>query len=253
MIGECGVPMDINKEEAFRTGDFSWHERMMGAMMCALEHCLVGFTLWTFNPDNCDIAGDSWNGENFSWFSQHRACLRQSSKPTPSASLAQTEESLDEGARLLSAIVRPYPAKVAGIPLSFDYEAKTGSFKFRYATPNPSAVPAGADVMPTTAKPPVHSHCEIRCRETEIFVPLSLTRGRRMIIEGVEDKNYVYDEGRQTLFILHDDATPGRVNAIRISFDPPVQPTSASSPTFLLTYAFALFALFAATTYHFLH
>ena len=65
MIGECGVPMDIkcaavslmidtrilisdepccSKEEAFRTGDFSWHERMMDAMMCALERCLVGFT-----------------------------------------------------------------------------------------------------------------------------------------------------------------------------------------------------------------
>lgn len=73
-----------------------------------------------------------------------------------------------------------------------------------------------------------------------------------MIIEGVEDKNYVYDEGRQTLFILHD-ATPGHVHAIRISFDPPVQPTSASILTFLLTYAFALIALLAVITYHFLH
>ncbi|KAF9521115.1 glycoside hydrolase family 5 protein [Hydnum rufescens UP504] len=254
IIGECGVPMDLNKEDAFRTGDFSWHERMMDAMIRALERNLIGFTLWTYNPENHDISGDFWNGENFSWFSQSRARRRQSSDLTPNVSLAQTEVSLDEGARLLSAVVRPYPAKVAGIPLSFDYETRTGCFKFRYATPNPSAPPSRTEGMPSISEPPIHSHCEIRCRETEIFVPSSLTRGRRMIIEGVDLKNYKYDEGRQTLFVLHDDSTPGRIHTVHVSFDSPVQAASAFSiSTVLLGYVPALIALLvAAVTYHFL-
>jgi len=75
-----------------------------------------------------------------------------------------------------------------------------------------------------------------------------------MIIEGVDLKNYKYDEGRQTLFVLHDDSTPGRVHTVHVSFDSPVQAASAFSiSTVLLGYVPALIALLvAAVTYHFL-
>ncbi|PPQ89778.1 hypothetical protein CVT25_008064 [Psilocybe cyanescens] len=45
LIGECGIPMDMNKKEAFETDDFIWQTRMMDAMITALEKSLVGFTL----------------------------------------------------------------------------------------------------------------------------------------------------------------------------------------------------------------
>ncbi len=59
VFGECGVPMDLksgpsnhegdsadedpSNEEAFSTGDFKWQERMMDAMISALEASSVGF------------------------------------------------------------------------------------------------------------------------------------------------------------------------------------------------------------------
>jgi len=77
-----------------------------------------------------------------------------------------------------------------------------------------------------------------------------------MIVDGVDDKNFAYDEGRQTLFILHDDSIPGHMHILRVSFDPPVQPTSTSaSSIFILPfgYVFASFVLLAAVAYHVLH
>ncbi|KAF8802038.1 glycoside hydrolase [Phlegmacium glaucopus] len=67
VIGECGMPMDLNRREAFETDNFVWQARMMDAMISGLERALVGFTLWNYNPYNDDQKGDDWNGENFSW------------------------------------------------------------------------------------------------------------------------------------------------------------------------------------------
>jgi len=43
IIGECGIPFDMNEREAFKTGDFKWQLRMMDAMCMGLERCLVGY------------------------------------------------------------------------------------------------------------------------------------------------------------------------------------------------------------------
>ena len=34
---------------------------------------LTSLRLWNYNPDNDDVKGDDWNGENFSWFSRSRS------------------------------------------------------------------------------------------------------------------------------------------------------------------------------------
>jgi len=212
IIGECGVPMDMNGGEAFRTGDFTWQEKMMDALISGLEQNLVGFTLWTYNPLNDDVNGDYWNGENFSWFSKARAA---SALP----SLEQIEPTLDEGARLLRAIVRPYPAKVAGIPLSFKYDMNTGDLVFEYA--NMSMGSGKTQQSPASVtSPPLDS--PILARETEIFFPMSLARGRTLTLHGAE--SYTWDEARQTLFVLHGDLSPGAVHRITISLDPPLAP-----------------------------
>ena len=58
IFGECGVPIDLklvaehrvpillisySNEEAFKTGNFHQQERMMGAMISALEANMVGY------------------------------------------------------------------------------------------------------------------------------------------------------------------------------------------------------------------
>ena len=56
--------------------------------------------MWTYNPINNDTWGDSWNGENFSWFSL--------SDRTPEAMAAVRDrpewEQLNVGARVLDAV-----------------------------------------------------------------------------------------------------------------------------------------------------
>lgn len=43
IIGECGVPMDMNNRDAFQSDNFIWQTRMFDALMTALESSLVGF------------------------------------------------------------------------------------------------------------------------------------------------------------------------------------------------------------------
>ncbi|KAH8827138.1 glycoside hydrolase family 5 protein [Flagelloscypha sp. PMI_526] len=214
IIGECGIPMDMNRREAFSTDDFTWQSRMMDAMITGLDRALVGFTLWNYNPFNTDIEGDDWNGENFSWFSRHRAL------PSSLLSYEQTAVTLDNGGRILNAVVRPYPAKVAGIPLSFDYEMTTWDFHLQ--------VDAAGSIEEWPAEvhnPPLVGHPTITAAETEIFVPSLISAGRRIIVEGLkEDIEFYHDESRQTLFVVQRNMEPACTHSVTVRFDPPLQP-----------------------------
>ncbi|KIM41720.1 glycoside hydrolase family 5 protein [Hebeloma cylindrosporum] len=221
IIGECGIPMDMNKGEAFETDDFVWQARMMDAMLTGLERALVGFTLWHYNPYNDDQAGDHWNGENFSWFSRRRAL------PPSLLYYEQDAPSLDNGGRILSSVVRPYPAKTAGIPLRFEYEMNTGTFTYEWANPIPGDANAKSPSTTKTnerkiSKPPLTLHRPLLTRETEIFIPSQLTHGRNLIVKGLaQGDKYLYDERRQTLFVVTQDVVePGRVHSISVSVDP---------------------------------
>ncbi|KDR76952.1 hypothetical protein GALMADRAFT_246095 [Galerina marginata CBS 339.88] len=216
IIGECGIPMDMNKGEAFETDDFVWQARMMDAMITGLERALVGFTLWNYNSFNDDQRGDDWNGENFSWFSRKRAL------PPSLLYYEQDAPSLDNGGRILPAVVRPYPAKTAGIPLRFEYEMTTGTFTYEWT--NPLEKDDGSGTTSVLNPPRVLSR-PLMSRETEVFLPSQLTHARKVIVEGLEkgDK-YVYDERRQTLFVVAQDTLPGHKHQITVSVYPPPRP-----------------------------
>ncbi|KAF8843464.1 glycoside hydrolase family 5 protein [Paxillus ammoniavirescens] len=199
LIGECGIPMDMNEKNAFKTENWTWQCRMMDAMMTGLERSLASFTLWNYNPDNTDAHGDDWNGENFSWFSRRRAL------PPSLLDLQQSSFTLDNGGRILPSVVRPYPAKTAGIPLKFDYEMNTGKFTFEWTT--------------TTATQ------EGTARETEIYLPSLIAHGRKLVVEGLAPEDqYIYDESRQTLFVVQGDSAPGKIKKITVSVRPPLRP-----------------------------
>ena len=53
VIGETGVPFDLNGGAAFRTGDFQWQERQMDAICSALESSLVSFKCAVLPSDSC--------------------------------------------------------------------------------------------------------------------------------------------------------------------------------------------------------
>ena len=196
-------------------------------------------SLWNYNPENDDVRGDDWNGENFSWFSNSRVATPDSGN---ALALAQDKKELDSGGRILDAVVRPYATKTAGVPLKFEYEMATGSFAYSWAVPlsGPSSG-SGSGEESTTARqqplaggpsvrtPPLTGHPPLLARETEIFVPLQVAQGRRLIVEGLRHGDtYTYDAARQTLFVLPGVQTgePGNVQAhvheVRVRFDPPV-------------------------------
>ncbi|KAJ7507025.1 glycoside hydrolase [Mycena galericulata] len=218
LIGECGIPMDMNKGEAFQSDNFTWQARMMDAMITGLERSLVGFTLWNYNPFNDDRLGDSWNGENFSWFSKKRAL------PASLLYFEQAAPSLDQGGRILPAVVRPYPAKTAGIPLKFEYEMTTGGFVFEWAVPTAEKT-ASKSAIATVFSPPLAGHPTITAHETEIYVPAFLTTGRKVVVRGLgPDDRYVYDERRQTLFVVPRNNAPGTKHRVQVSLNPPLDP-----------------------------
>lgn len=119
LIGEIGIPFDMQGKRAYRTGDFSRQIEAMDANMWALEANLLSFTLWNYTADNTNERGDRWNDEDLSIFSRD-----QQTNP----------QDINSGGRALRAVVRPYARKIAGDPLrmSFDIRKRIFEFEFRH-------------------------------------------------------------------------------------------------------------------------
>lgn len=178
------------------------------------------FRLWSYNPYNDDQKGDDWNGENFSWFSRKRAL------PASLLYYEQDSPTLDNGGRILAAIVRPYPAKTAGIPLKFQYEMTTGAFLFEWENPSQGERTLDSDnYTKSISNPPRQLQQALTSHETEFFIPSQLTHSRRVVVEGAEDGDkYRYDEPRQTLFFVTGNNTPGHKHKIVVSVQRPPSP-----------------------------
>ena len=117
VVGEFGIPFDMNGEHAYRTGDFSRQATALDYNFRALDDHLLNYTLWNYSPNNTNELGDMWNGEDLSVFSRD-----QQSDPSD----------ISSGGRALSAVVRPYARKVAGEPLSMRFDADRGLFTFSF-------------------------------------------------------------------------------------------------------------------------
>src|ERR1700689_3636037 len=76
-----------------------------------------------------------------------------------------------------------------------------------WANPDPTETPASA-----VSTPPPSGHPTLTARETEIFIPSSLARD-------------IYDESRQTLFVLTDNfSNLGEIHKITMYLLPPLKP-----------------------------
>jgi hypothetical protein len=117
LIGETGIPFDMEDKRAYRTGDFSMQIEALDAIMAALEKNFVSFTLWNYTSDNTNARGDQWNDEDLSLFSPDQM--------TGSGSI-------HDGGRALEAAVRPYAARVAGAPLHISFDRRKAAFEFSF-------------------------------------------------------------------------------------------------------------------------
>jgi len=120
LLGEFGIPFDLQGGRAYRTGDFAQQVQAMDDTFQALEANLLSGTLWNYTADNDNRRGDQWNDEDLSIFSRD-----QQAGPGD----------INSGGRALEAAVRPYARKVAGEPLEmgFDLKRRTFHLTFRHA------------------------------------------------------------------------------------------------------------------------
>lgn len=119
LVGEFGIPFDLDKKRAYRTGVFSAQVKALDRSMRAIEDNLYSSTLWNYTPDNTNLRGDQWNDEDLSIFSRD-----QQSDPND----------IHSGGRALEAVLRPYPIATAGQPvqLRFDLRKKEMDYVFEH-------------------------------------------------------------------------------------------------------------------------
>jgi hypothetical protein len=117
LIGEFGIPYDMQEGRAYRTGDFSTQVKAMDASFRAMEANLLNCTLWNYTADNDNRWGDQWNGEDLSIFSRDQQ---------------SDADDIHSGGRALEAVVRPYARKVAGEPLGMHFDLHTRTFELEF-------------------------------------------------------------------------------------------------------------------------
>jgi len=117
LIGEFGIPFNLNNGRSYRTGDFRAQVKALDRSFQALEANLLNGTLWNYTPDNTNARGDLWNGEDFSIFSRDQQ---------------QNPQDINSGGRALQAVVRPYPRATAGEPLRMSFNLSSHRFEFEF-------------------------------------------------------------------------------------------------------------------------
>ena len=119
LIGEFGLPFDLDDKAAYTSGDFSPHVCALDMYFDAMDTHLLNCTIWNYTADNTNLHGDLWNDEDLSIFSRDQR---------------SNSEDIHSGGRALEAIVRPYARRIAGEPLRmmFDLETQVFELEFRH-------------------------------------------------------------------------------------------------------------------------
>ncbi len=117
LLGEFGIPFDMNAKQAYQTGDYRPQGKALDRCYRAVEANLMDSTLWNYTADNSNARGDLWNDEDFSIYSPD-----QSKHP----------ESLYSGGRALQTCIRPYPTFTAGTPQSLSFDYLKGTLRYEY-------------------------------------------------------------------------------------------------------------------------
>lgn len=127
LLGEFGIPFDMNDRTAYKTGDFTIQNRALERCFSAIEENLLHYTLWNYTADNTNERGDQWNGEDLSVFS---------------LSQVNNSHDLNSGGRALDAAVRPYPYRVSGQITKYSFSSEIGEMELEF-------IPDSTNVLPT--------------------------------------------------------------------------------------------------------
>jgi len=134
IVGEFGLPFDMNGRRAFRSGDYRLQEKALSAYYDALDANLLDATLWNYTSDNTHALGDGWNGEDLSVF-----CLDDTRRNGDDGTAGDRgrDSSGDAGGRALRGFVRPYAIATAGSVREMSFHMGSGNFTLVYK-PDPA-------------------------------------------------------------------------------------------------------------------
>jgi hypothetical protein len=107
LLGEFGLPFDMNGKRAFKTRNYRLHEEALSMYYDAIDAHLLHSTIWNYTADNTHEWGDGWNNEDLSIY--HNG----------------------EG-RAAGGWLRPYPMATAGIPRSLTWDRKKRLLVYRF-------------------------------------------------------------------------------------------------------------------------
>jgi len=116
LLGEFGLQFELNNRAAFKTGDYSLHEKALSMYYDAVDANLLHSTIWNYSASNTNKYGDGWNDEDLSIFSEGKE-------------------------RAASGWKRPYPMATAGKPIFFKWDFKKRKFIYHFIADNSIKAP----------------------------------------------------------------------------------------------------------------
>ncbi|KAG3187697.1 putative glycosyl hydrolase [Phytophthora cactorum] len=129
LIGETGIPYNMNDARAYISGDYSAQIEAMDNTISNLESQLLSYTLWNYTADNSHEFGDLWNLEDLSISSPDSEAL--------AVRLAGGHtRRRDDPARGLKGFARPYARKITGVPLKSTFTMATAEYVLEYVSVN---------------------------------------------------------------------------------------------------------------------
>ena len=123
LIGEFGLPFDLNKKVAYQkfidTPEEAWekHIKLLTMYYNALDANLLHATHWNYTADNNNEWGDLWNKEDLSIFSRDQQL---------------SPNDINSGGRAIEGFCRPHFIHCSGIPLKMDFNYKEKTFNFEF-------------------------------------------------------------------------------------------------------------------------
>ncbi|WFD30541.1 hypothetical protein MSPP1_001562 [Malassezia sp. CBS 17886] len=210
LIGEVGIPYDVNESLRQRPGDYRVQTTLMGALVSALERSLVSFTLWNYNPSNTVAAG---NMEDFSIVNLEPRAADARNRARDSA--------LYRGGRALDAIIRPYACKVAGVPCATRWDDASHTLHFRW-----------------------RNVAQCASQTTEVFIPSYIfdAHPHAQVSDGYTE----YRREEQTLYVHHTNHAPGFVHRLVVTGAPGRASAGRNVLLRILFFAAALLGLLVA-------
>jgi len=130
LIGEVGIPMDLENKKAFKSANYQTQVAALDNSLNTLEKSLLSYCIWNYTADNSHTYGDGWNAEDFSIYSAQ--------EPFEAVAPNLPQRDLYLGGRALAAFIRPYAPHVTGNVTKMQFDLKRKTFELSFTT-NPNA------------------------------------------------------------------------------------------------------------------